>query len=283
MPLPLSNLRLWSLGVCIAVIGSAALLLSSGGAAAVASRWSCVKTDDGSVNRGPDCGPYRDRSITSNGASVLNDMWNPPGAGHPQTIRVDNPGHWEVTSDQARGNTAVLSFPDVQVVLSTSKGTPAPLAPFASITGGFDESMPSSGDNEAAYDIWMGKGSSTDYAQEVMIWTDDHRTNSAPGHVVARVKFGGAGYAIWQDPTGGTAGFRPTFLVRDRNERAGTVPIGTMLTWLIAHHLTAATGVNEIDFGWEICSTGGRPETFVMHHYFLHMRCRGGGSRCYSS
>jgi hypothetical protein len=270
--------------MCTAMVCSATVLLSTGSARA-ASHWSCIRTDNGSENPGPACGPYLDRAISGSDGDntlVLNDMWNPPGAGHRQTIRVDNPSDWEVTSDQAKGNTAVLSYPDVQEILTTTQDRPAPLSGFASITGRFDESMPFNGDNEAAFDIWMGGSKSSNYAQEVMIWTDDHRTNPPPGSVVARVHFGGAGYAVWQDPTDGGAGFHTIYMVRERNEKDGTVRIGTMLDWLVAHHLSAAIGINQIDYGWEICSTDGRPETFILHHYFLDVKCRGGGARCYS-
>lgn len=255
------------------------------GIATAAHRWSCIRRDNGAHNPGPNCGPYRYRAITdSNGSNtyVLNDMWNPPGRGHPQTIRVNNPGDWEVTSDQARGNTAVLSYPSVQQIMTTTRDTPAPLRRFAGITGRFSETMPHNGDNEAAYDIWMGNGQATNYAQEVMIWVDDHRTNSAPGRVVGRPRFSGARYTVWQDRSGGSRGYHTLYMVRDHNEAAGTVHIRTMLRWLIARHLTVATGLNQIDFGWEICSTAGRPETFVMHRYSLRLRCHHGGSGCYA-
>ncbi|MGH2873032.1 MAG: GH12 family glycosyl hydrolase domain-containing protein, partial [Solirubrobacteraceae bacterium] len=240
----------------------------------------------GAQNPGPGCGPYRYRAITdSDGYDtyVLNDMWNPPGAGHPQTIHVDSPGAWTVSTDQARGNTAVLSYPDVQQILTTTHDAPAPLARFGAIASSFTETMPSGGDNEAAYDIWMGAGASTDYAQEVMIWVDDHRTNPPPGRIVGRLRLDGAAYAVWQDRSDGAAGFHTLYVVRDHNQAAGSVDVLAVLRWLMARRLTDATGVNQIDFGWEICSTDGRPETFAISRYSLRLRCRGGGRACYSS
>lgn len=56
-----------------------------------------------------------------------------------------------------------------------------------------------------------------------------------------------------------------------------------MLNWLVSRHLTAATGLNQIDFGWEICSTDGHPRTFTMSAYRLGLRCHSGGTACYSS
>jgi hypothetical protein len=269
----------------IATAAAIALCLSApmaGGDAA----WRCVKKDDGSQNPGAGCGPYSYRPIANSDGSdtyVLNDMWNPPGAGHPQTIQAENPGDWQVVSDQARGNTAVLSYPDVQQIFTTSSDTPAPLSGFAAISSGFAQSMPSNGDNEAAYDIWMGNSESTDYAQEVMIWVDDHRTNPPPGRIVGRPSFSGVRYTVWQDPTDGNAGFHTIYMVRDRNERSGTVQVLPMLDWLLQRRLTAATGLNQIDFGWEICSTGGRPETFTISGYSIHLRCQQHGNACYSA
>lgn len=267
-----------------AIAGALALPLAAH--VAGAHGWRCVKSDTGSQNPGGNCGPYAYRRITNADGSntyVINDMWNPPGAGHPQTIYVDNPGDWRVTTDQAKHNTAVLSYPDVQQILTTTSDTPAPLAGFAAVSSEFTQSMPSNGDNEAAYDIWMGRGESTNYAQEVMIWVDDHRTNSAPGRIVARPRFSGVRYTVWQDTTDGRTGFHTIYIVRDRNERSVTVQILPMLEWLRRRKLTAATGLNQIDFGWEICSTGGTPETFTMSSYSIHLRCRGGGRACFST
>jgi hypothetical protein len=255
-------------------------------AQAFASGSLCTRTDPGDQNPGPACGPYRYRAIAdSNGSNtqVLNDVWNPPGAGHPQTIRVHNPGNWSVVSDQARGNTAVLSYPDVEQIMTTTHDAPAPVSRFASIFSTFGQSMPSGGDNEAAYDIWMGNSEATDYAQEVMIWVDDHRTNPPPGRIVGRPEFGRTRYAVWQDPTDGGRGFHTIYIVRHGNETSGTVDGLAMLSWLVRHHLTAATGLNQIDFGWEICSTGGRARIFTISSYRLGLRCRSHGSACYSS
>jgi Glycosyl hydrolase family 12 len=252
----------------------------------LASTSLCVRTDPGNQNPGPACGPYRYEPISDSDGDntyVLNDMWNPPGPGHRQTIRVHDPGKWSVVSDQRRGNTAVVSYPDVQQILTTTRDTPAPLARFAAISSTFVQLMPSDCDNEAAYDIWMGSGATTDYAQEVMIWVDDHRTNPPPGRIVARQKFAGASYTVWQDPTDGSSGFHTIYAVRRGNETGGTVNVLAMLDWLVSHHLTAATGVNQIDFGWEICSTDGRPQTFAMSAYRLGLRCRSGGTACYAS
>jgi hypothetical protein len=46
------------------------------------------------------------------------------------------------------------------------------------------------------------------------------------------------------------------------------VDILGMMNWLVSHgYLPAGTGLNQIDYGFEICSTGGAPETFTVSGY----------------
>jgi len=137
-----------------------------------AKKWACVAADNGAANPGPSCpGPpsngYHYRGITnSNGYTtfVNNDMWNPPGAGHPQTIYANNPGDWKVVSDQAKGNTSVLSYPSVQQVFTLTAESPAPVSGFGTLLSDYTESMPRGGDNEAAYDMWLGTSETTAYS-----------------------------------------------------------------------------------------------------------------------
>jgi len=171
-------------------------------------------TEPGSWRPGcPNKGAYTYSGITdSNGYNtyVINDMWNPPGTGHPQTIYANNPGNWKVVSDQPTGNSAVLSYPDVQQVLTQTNDTPALISRFQAIFSDYKESMPSGGDNEAAYDIWLGRSASPAFSQEIMIWADDHRTNPPPGKIVAKPVIYGIKYTIWK--SGGAI-----FIVRDGN------------------------------------------------------------------
>lgn len=274
------------------VAGLSGLLLGCGAAASAGpqhiadatTKWDCVASDSGSENPGPNCphvgGAYRYSGITnSNGYNtrVINDMWNPSGVGHPQTIDADNPGRWQVVSDQPMDNTSVLSYPDVQQILTLTDDAPAPLSGFKDIFSNFSESMPSGGDNEAAYDIWTGISKKTDYSQEIMIWVDNHRTNSPPGKIVGRPAFSGINYTVWGDG-------RTVYMIRDGNESSGRINILSMLVWLEAHGLMPAhSGLNQIDFGWEICSTGGKPETFAMKAYNLRLACVKHGTACWSS
>jgi hypothetical protein len=260
-----------------------AVLFSCAGTAS-AAQWSCVETDNGSQNPGPSCPSggtaYKYSDITNSDGHntyVANDMWNPPGAGHPQTIYVNNPGNWEVVSDQPANNKAVLSYPDVQQIFTQSNDAPAPLSGFKTIVSEFGESMPGGGDNEAAFDIWLGTSAETDYSQEVMVWVDNHRTNPPPGMIVGRPVFYGVQFTVWD--SAGTI-----FMLRNQNETAGTVHLLVMLDWLRSHGYSPAnSGLNQVDFGWEICSTDGKAETFTISKYDLDLGCAARGTGCWSS
>jgi hypothetical protein len=241
--------------------------------------WACVATDDGSANPGPACpggqsNGYRYQGITNSlgyTTYVNNDMWNPPGAGHPQTIYASSPGDWKVVSDQPAGNTAVLSYPSVQQLFTRSTGAPAPISGFSTLLSNYAESMPAGGDNEAGFDIWLGTSARTAYSQEVMIWVDNHRTNPPPGKVIAHPRFFGVPFTVWADASGTPA---TIYLLRDSNAPAGRVHIITMLKWLEQHRLSPpGSGINDIEFGWEICSTNSHPWTFTITRYQLLSTC----------
>ena len=142
-----------------------------------------------SANNG-NCGPYAYRPISnSNGYTtyVGNNMW---GCGNgncgAQTVTAYDPGHWSATSTQASGNTAVLTYPNVQQLFTKTTNTDPAISAFASITSDFTETMnPQAGtDAEAAYDIWLGN---TSGPNEIMIWVDNVAGETAePGRSAPR-------------------------------------------------------------------------------------------------
>jgi hypothetical protein len=219
-----------------------------------------------SVNNGT-CGPYTFSGISGGGQTeVIQDVWNPI-SGAAQTLTAFNPGDWSVSAKMPAGNTAVVSYPDTQQLYTTTSNTPDPLSNFSSITSSYAESGPSaSGDDyEAAYDIWAGTGSS-DYAQEIMIWVDNHGQRPA-GSDVASATIDGVGYKIWSTGGAGAVG-HPVSMVLDSNESSGSVNVLDDLKWLESSgYMPAGSGLNQIDFGYEICSTGGVAQTFTLSGY----------------
>lgn len=140
------------------------------------------------------CGPYDYAGISGGGnqASVIQDVWNPI-KGASQKLTAYNPGNWSVSADMPASNTAVVSYPDTQETYTTTSDTPNPLSDFSSITSSFAGNGPASrgDDYEAAYDIWAGTGNNN-YAQEIMIWVDNHGQTPA-GSDVASAAIDGVG------------------------------------------------------------------------------------------
>jgi len=222
------------------------------------------------------CGPYHYAGISGSdgyNTQVIQDMWNAI-AGASQRLTAYNPGDWSVSADIPARNTAVVSYPDIQELYSTASNKPDPLSSFSSITSSFAENGPGSGggdDYEAAYDIWAGTGTNNG-AQEIMIWVDNHGQTPA-GSKVGTADVGGTSYSVW------SAGRNPVSLVLNSNETSGTIDILAALDWLESHgYMPAGSGVNQINFGWEICSTGGSAKTFSMTRYGIESSCASGAS-----
>lgn len=242
---------------------------------AAAQGTACVtSSDDGS------CGPYTFPGISGSDGdqtNVIQDIWNPIN-GVSQTLTAYSPGNWRVSANMPASNTAVLSYPDTQQLYTTTNDTPDPLSDFSSITSSYTENGPSSrgDDYEAAYDIWAGTGSNN-YAQEIMIWVDNHGQTPA-GSVVASASIDGVGYKIWSTGKAGTVG-NPVSMVLNSNQPSGSVNVLADLNWLESSgYMPAGSGVNQIDFGIEICSTGGVPQTFALSQFGIKASCTSGSS-----
>jgi hypothetical protein len=222
---------------------------------------------------GPDsnCGPYFSPHIgLSNGYNtyVANNGWacGPSGSGcGPQTLTAYSPNNWSVRSRQAAGNTSVLSYPDVMQLFTRTDGSARPLRNFSRIRSYYAESMPHNAGTiaQAAYDLWLDR---TTGANEVMVWVDNVNRGTGGARVLRHHTFGRVRYTLLQ--YGGAGG--ELIWSRNSNARRGVVHILAMLRWLIRHHYeSATTSIGQVDFGWEICSTGGVPETFKVTAYTL--------------
>lgn len=229
-----------------------------------------------SANNGT-CGPYNYSGISGNQTSVIQDVWNPIN-GASQTLAAYNPGSWSVSANMPASNTAVVSYPDTQQIYTTTSNTPSPLSDFSSITSSYAENGPANhgDDYEAAYDIWAGTGNN-DYAQEIMIWVDNHGQTPA-GSDVASATIDGVGYRIWSTSRAGAVGATMA-MVMNSDQSSGSVNVLADLNWLESSgYLPAGSGLNQIDFGFEICSTGGVPETFSLTQYGIKASCTSGSS-----
>lgn len=215
-----------------------------------------------------ECGPYKSSKITlSNGYNtwVNNNGWacKTYSCG-PQKLTTYDPSNWSVVSNQAARNTAVLSYPSVDLFPQNNGVSPA-LSSFWMIRSYYSESMPHNSGTiaQAAYDIWLDH---TTGPGEVMIWVDNVNRGTGGSKVLTHHTFSKVSWTLMQ--YGGPGG--ELIWSRDTNAGTGTIHIRDMLGWLVANHYeSTTTAINQLDFGWEICSTGGAPETFAVHDYTL--------------
>lgn len=258
--------------------------------AAPASLPSAAKGCSTSAAQGS-CGPYDNYpgiTGTTSSTNIGNNVWNPIHGWH-QTLAAISPGDWQVTANMPAGNTAVVSYPSVGANYGRTTDVPTPLAKYSIIRSWFAENMHKTARTSgwAAYDIWLGPdncspANSNCASHEVMIQHDFAKNGACT--ILAKATFPGrAGHRqhwhlckfgseiIWKLGTDDQ---------HKVSERTGVVHILAMLRWLIQHHyLPPHTGLWLIGYGWEICSTGGRPETFSVSGYTLRATCRTHGCR----
>jgi hypothetical protein len=187
---------------------------------------------------------------------LYNNEWNTSGNPGPQTICGNSESDWQAVSNQRAGNTAVLTAPSVQIPYNNSNGYL--LSSFSSLSSSYAEDMHAVAgtDAEAMYDIWLNG-----LNKEVMFWVDNHGQTPS-GSVVATTTFSGATWDLWRTSHGYWA------FVRKGNASSGTVDLLAGLQYLESRGDLAATDkLWQVNFGWEICSTAGAPETFTVSNY----------------
>lgn len=225
---------------------------------------ACVTSDPKGT-----CGPYPDPAISTNldgDPWVSNNMWNPI-SGASVTLTATAADSWSVAANMPAGNTAVVAYEGTSENVNWINGTEPKLSHWSSITSAYTESMPDDSTGtigEAAYDIWLNN-----WANEVMIQNDFRGENTRPrcGSILTTQTFGGSNGVpaaswdlcqfgselIWQPPPG-------------VNIPAGNVDILGMLTWLENNgggkYLPANSGLTQLNYGFEVCSTGGQPQNF---------------------
>lgn len=191
----------------------------------------------------------------------LNDSWG-SGAG-PQTIYVNSPSDWAVTSNQKWTPYDVQTYPDI---FANPRGH---VDSYGEIISTVTESSPSGpGEyNEAAYDIWLNGPNNHLNAggTEVMVWTDAH--NVSPSNYVGTYDIYGTSYRFYR--SGGMGGGEMYSFVQVENTTHQTTHIKAILDWL-ANNGGPKNGVlSAVDFGWEIWGTVGT-QTFHCSQFTLN-------------
>jgi hypothetical protein len=106
--------------------------------------------------------------------------------------------------------------------------------------------------------VWLNN-----YGIEIMIWVDNHGQTPI-GNIIGHVTISGQSFAVWFG--GGTT----YSFVLNGDETSGSTHILTALKWLQTHKYVAASAtLTQVDFGWEIASTGGSAQDFAMTKYSL--------------
>ena len=237
----------------------------------IGTTWVCVKSDP----KGG-CVPSRYPGVTGTTSTpyVAQNEWGAV-AGETQTLSANSPGDWKVVNSTPAGHGgSVTTFPDTGAAFNE-----APLSGYSSITSSFTETMPHNSATSAwaAYDLWFNN-----WADEIMIQHDF--TSQGPCTYAAVAQFGGSNGVpvqtwglctfgserVWQLVAPGTkAGDRAATI----NESSGSVDIKAMVSYLenraAPDAIPANSTITNLSYGWEIASTGGKPETFQISHYTL--------------
>jgi hypothetical protein len=239
--------------------------------------WSCV-TSDPSGN----CGPYHFAGIAnSNGYNtyVGNDCWADPTC--KQTVSANSPSDWQVVANEPEGNTAVMTYPDVQQLFNNWCGsgwngcanpTDTPLSALSDLSFGYSLTMPGSSSGtiaQAAYDVWT----SDPTHREIMIWVDnDNRESGGASFDASYTTSDGQEWSLYHygDEIIWSLGREGTFAQRTSY---ADVPVYELMKYLVDNgYEDSSSLVGQIDFGWEICSTGGGPQTFTVNAYSITAR-----------
>jgi len=246
--------------------------------------WTVVSTPGGSPctiadsNPGGTCGPYSYSENTSTGVNLFNvqmGFWNSANApsGSSQSMTAYDFGNWNTIDNFPTGNTAVETYPNSDVLFNSGV-TVDSLVP---LIGSFSHNMNlnANTDAEAGWDIWLNGQPGT--GQEIMIWTQMSNRGEpggcTSGPPLAQVTFGGShgvvpyvwdlfqcgSERIWElDPAQFNSSFSGVYGLS-----IGSVDIGAMLQYLESiGNIPANSTFEQVEYGFEICSTGGVNEEF---------------------
>jgi hypothetical protein len=251
--------------------------------------WTCVTSSP--TGTCPRNGAYATGSTNSNryNTYLANNCWADPAC--QQTLRANSVGDWQVTANEPAGNGSVKTAPEAQQQMNNwcaavsnwenldpggcgnNPLSDTPLSAMSKLTSSYAESIPHNSQTIAqwAWDNWLGNDSG--YPNEVMVWTDNNgRCNSGSlgTRVHAPVTIAGQEWTPYQY---GSTEFiwsldGPGGVGTCAQLASGTVDLLALLKWMQANgHAAADATLRLVDGVFEICSTGGAPETFRVISY----------------
>ena len=193
------------------------------------------------------------------GFTLSNDVFNTAEAGR-QLIWGDSYRHWGVESTQPN-SPSIKAYPSVQRIYPNQ---PA-YSRLRHLRSSFTQSMPSAANlsAEAAYEVWLNNRT-----VEVMMWVDN-RNQTPAGQHIGSIPIYQENFDVYQN---GPHQF--SFVLSGQQQLTGRVHLLSALRWLVHHgpskharYLSRSDTLTEVDFGWEIASTGGKPLEFSVTGY----------------
>ena len=190
-------------------------------------------------------------SYSIGGYTIYNDEW---GSGHDtQTLWVNSATNWGLYSTQP-------STSGVKAYGNISRSVGVSLNSLTAVSSSFNESVPSSGNWESAYDIWLN-GSSV----EVMVWTDVKGNVGPIGSSIGDLTLNGNTWDVYT----GSNGSNPVYsFVRTSNETSGSVNILGLLDWMQnSKGYVSNPTLSTVQYGFEISGTGGAQLDYTVNSY----------------
>ncbi len=232
--------------------------ITAAGASASSASSACVTSD-----LHGNCGPYSASNIIlSDGYNtyVSNNGWacGTPGSCGRQTLTAHSAGSWSVASQQAAGNTAVLTYPDVMQIFTNAKDVDPQVSHFGHVYSRSAESMPAVRglDAEAGYDIWL---SGTKGPDEIMVWVDEVGRGTGGARQIGKATIFNQLFNVLE------YGHGEIIFSLAHNEQAGTVHILLDAALAPRHgYLSAVSRICRLRLRWEIGSTFGYFISFVI-------------------
>jgi hypothetical protein len=190
---------------------------------------------------------------------VDSNIWT-NNTGYSQTLTANAPNDWNIV---AHANT---HFGGVQAFPNTGFNMTGTVNRDTSVTSSWNVTLPENQTTAgwATYDLWFNN-----WRAEVQIHVD--QTVPSQGYydckAVAKVTFGGMPWhlcvfgseRVWKM---GTDDNHPV------NEASGSVSILPILKWMETNgYLPAGSTWTASSFGFEVCDTGGFPETFAVNNF----------------
>jgi hypothetical protein len=218
---------------------------------------------------------------------VANNCWADPSC--KQTLSASSPQDWQAVSTEPAGNGSVMTGPELQqqtnnwcpalhvwdseVTGNCAVEEDAPIAQLKTMTSTYAETMPHNSQTiaEAAYDIW------TNYSSDIMVWQDVVGRCNAGAFgsttLATGVQIGNYRYDVYRY---GGPGAEVIFVAEGSggsgtcgNYGSGAVNLLGVLQEAQSLGVVSNIKVSLVDFTFEICSTGGGPETFAVSNYTI--------------